>query len=167
MPKNKKDIDAVCRGCSKTFKACSRFKVEFCGQTCKERHNRPVVHDRSCSHCGNTFTPASNHHKFLYCSEYCRGSVHWAKRRATKRRATVEDVSPHKVFARDGWRCQACNVRTPKHLRGTIKANAPELDHVQPLSKGGAHSYANTQCLCRRCNSIKGAKPMGQLSLTL
>jgi 5-methylcytosine-specific restriction endonuclease McrA len=23
------------------------------------------------------------------------------------------------------------------------------------LSKGGAHTYANTQCLCRKCNSDK------------
>ena len=32
---------------------------------------------------------------------------------------------------------------------------SPELDHIHPVSKGGAHSYANTQCLCRQCNAGK------------
>jgi 5-methylcytosine-specific restriction endonuclease McrA len=31
-------------------------------------------------------------------------------------------------------------------------------DHVVPLSKGGEHSLANSQILCRSCNASKGAK---------
>jgi 5-methylcytosine-specific restriction endonuclease McrA len=67
----------------------------------------------------------------------------------------VENVDPFKVFARDKWHCQDCGVATPRSKRGSYDADAPELDHIKPLSKGGAHSYKNTQCLCRRCNQEK------------
>lgn len=61
--------------------------------------------------------------------------------------------------------CIVCGKKTPPHRRGTTHRRAPELDHILPLSKGGAHSAANTQCACRECNSTKGARPLGQLLL--
>jgi 5-methylcytosine-specific restriction endonuclease McrA len=88
-----------------------------------------------------------------------------AARRARKKGAEYEPVNPLKVFERDGWRCQLCGVKTPKTKRGTYSDQAPELDHIIPLSAGGSHSYLNTQCACRRCNQEKSDKPMGQLLL--
>lgn len=32
------------------------------------------------------------------------------------------------------------------------------LDHIVPISKGGPHTYSNTQCLCRDCNLKKSDK---------
>ena len=66
-----------------------------------------------------------------------------------------ETVNPFSVFERDEWRCQHCGCETPKNARGTGWPNEPTLDHVLPMSLDGAHSYANTQCLCRRCNTAK------------
>lgn len=76
-------------------------------------------------------------------------------RKAKVRAVTVEAVNPFRVFERDGWLCRLCGVATPRAKRGTYEDDAPELDHVVPLAKGGAHSYANTQCACRRCNGLK------------
>lgn len=55
-----------------------------------------------------------------------------------------------RVFERDGWRCGLCG--------GHVEPEDASLDHVVPLSKGGEHSYANTQCTHWKCNNTKGAK---------
>lgn len=80
------------------------------------------------------------------------------KRKALERGAKIgKAFDPFLVFKRDGWRCQMCGVSTPQKLRGTTNPNAPELDHITPLSKGGKHTMDNTQCSCRCCNIGKGA----------
>lgn len=49
---------------------------------------------------------------------------------------------------------------------GTYKVNAPELDHIIPIAKGGAHVWSNLQCACRECNAAKSDKaPSGQIGL--
>lgn len=98
------------------------------------------------------------------CSDKCSKSLEAkikriarATRRTRKREnGKAERFDPIEILDRDKWKCQACGVRTPKSKRGTYAPNAPELDHIIPLSKGGEHSRLNTQCLCRSCNGAKG-----------
>jgi len=79
-----------------------------------------------------------------------------AKRRARTKQVTAESlIVPARVFEWAGWKCEQCGVETPKELRGKVANNAPELDHIVPLSKGGAHVRQNLQCLCRQCNIKK------------
>jgi 5-methylcytosine-specific restriction endonuclease McrA len=47
------------------------------------------------------------------------------------------------VFARDDWTCQYCG------------RPAENVDHVQPRSRGGTHTWDNVVAACRRCNSKK------------
>lgn len=119
---------------------------------------------RPCATCGQPVGYRLGRPK-EYCSRDChrRSDAHRAAKRiskaarsARKRGAVVsESVSPRRVFERAGWRCQICGVKTPAKYRGTHRHDAPELDHVVPLSKGGAHTYANAQCACRACNQWK------------
>lgn len=88
-----------------------------------------------------------------------------ARRRALERGVTAERIDPIKVFERDGWRCHMCQCKTPRDLRGTYHDRAPELDHVIPLAAGGAHTWGNVKCSCRKCNAIKSDKPLGQLGM--
>lgn len=88
-----------------------------------------------------------------------------ARRRSLIRSARVESVDPFKVFDRDKWRCKLCGAKTPKSKRGTYADDAPELDHIIPVSKGGDHTYLNTQCTCRKCNGSKSDRPLGQMLL--
>jgi 5-methylcytosine-specific restriction endonuclease McrA len=89
-----------------------------------------------------------------------------ARRRARKKGSSrIERVSPLKVFERDGWRCGICGKLTLRTQRGKMHPRAPELDHIVTLADGGDHTYANTQCACRKCNGLKGAKTYGQLHL--
>jgi 5-methylcytosine-specific restriction endonuclease McrA len=81
---------------------------------------------------------------------------HKASRIARIRGASrIERFDPFYIFERDKWTCKCCGVKTPKKLRGTIEDNAPELDHIIPISLGGTHTKDNAQLLCRACNISK------------
>lgn len=106
------------------------------------------------------------------CSAHHRAAVASSRRgsksheRRAKRFGVERRYFPARtVLERDGWRCKLCGVKTPEKLRGTLDPRAPELDHIVPLSQGGPHTKQNTQCACRRCNSLKGAKAAGQTLL--
>lgn len=40
---------------------------------------------------------------------------------------------------------------------------SPSIDHVIPLSRGGAHAMGNVQSAHLRCNSSKGDKLIGEV----
>lgn len=46
--------------------------------------------------------------------------------------------------------CYWCKIRVPIKRR--------HVDHITPVSKGGAHVLANLCCACSTCNQRKGAK---------
>ena len=99
---------------------------------------------------------------------YKRHKKAWRlRRKALERGATVsQKFHPFEVFDRDGWKCQICGIKTPKELRGSYKPNAPELDHIIPISKGGQHTMTNSQTSCRSCNGAKSNKDSrGQMGL--
>lgn len=166
-----------CRACSAPFGARSRSA--FCSGACANayppafalvkaiRLHKQDAKVVNCAECNAQFCPLYGASHALLCDP-CKVVRHRASKamhRVLKRAATVEMVDPFRVFDRDAWRCQLCDIKTPKSKRGTYADNAPELDHIMPLSKGGAHSYINTQCACRKCNGLKSDKPMGQMLL--
>lgn len=142
---------------------------KFCNVNCRDAFNwkrEPF----ECRGCGKNVVPEYGRRQRYYCNKSCSENhnrrIGKAKRKALIRGATFsENVDPFKVFDRDGWRCQICLRKTPKSKRGTVDDRAPELDHIVPLSKGGTHSYNNTQCTCRRCNGLKSDNVYGQIPM--
>lgn len=145
----------------------------------------PVLH-AECRTCGTEFNRSDGGSTRFFCSKRCKDEKEKLTRKAARNSPAVkmarridkkmrralsrganggERVDPLKVFERDGWRCGLCGSMTLKSARGSTHDRAPELDHIIPLALGGAHSYANTQCACRRCNGAKGATARGQLRL--
>jgi 5-methylcytosine-specific restriction endonuclease McrA len=126
---------------------------------------------RPCQWCGVEFIPVYGDKRSVFCSDKCclkqsKQAGKTPRKRARKYGVPYESVSRIKVFNRDGWKCQICGRRTPRNRMGTLRPDAPELDHRIPISKGGAHSYANVQCACRECNIAKGNRSSaGQLPL--
>lgn len=136
---------------------------------------------RHCANCSAPFVAMSGEQfsSTKFCSKVCQNALARtrpgyremqkqakARRRARKKGAAkIERVSPTKVFERDGWRCGICGKLTLQTKRGKMHPRAPELDHIVTLADGGDHTYANTQCACRKCNGLKGAKTYGQLHL--
>lgn len=79
---------------------------------------------------------------------------------------TSEIFAPLDVHTRDGWTCQLCyqpidqNIAWPDPM-------SPSIDHIIPLSKGGAHALSNVQSAHLGCNSSKGDKDMVDVVLML
>lgn len=173
-----------CNACAKLF--VSKRKRAYCCDGCKPKqksiHVSQIKHSAICKHCGVEFVQRSTGGRpSEYCGDECRDAKNRiikqlcraAKRKASgsdshRRRARrygckYEHVVINKVLERDGYKCKLCGIKTPKHKRGPFDDDAPELDHIVPISKGGPHTYLNTQCACRKCNNLKSDKPMGQM----
>jgi 5-methylcytosine-specific restriction endonuclease McrA len=175
--------------CLECGSLCSRYGQKFCSDLCRTSEQRRKAKQRrkalfpvrsrelQCQNatCGRTFV-----HQFKkgdgekkYCSPRCmkresrRGQSQPESRARHAGRVVAYGIKPLLVFERDGWRCQLCGVRTPKRLRGTQDAAAPEIDHIIPLSKGGGHTWDNVQCACKRCNNTKSDTILGQLRLAV
>jgi hypothetical protein len=135
-----------------------------------------------CSVCGQVFErPLYRSGKHTLCSSECRRLSQRLQNRKSRHKnggknaerarkrglPTERGVGPIGVCSRDKWKCQMCGVSTPRRLRGTYHDQAPEVDHIIPLSLSGSpgHVWSNVQCACRRCNIAKGNRPCGQLRL--
>ena len=111
------------------------------------REDHPLPESLNCSQCGASFKPVTANQQ--RCDDCGMLRRRWAS-------IPHDDwFHPFAVFRRDGWKCQHCGSATPENLRGTLFENAPVLDHILPVSHGGAHTMANTQCLCWKCNGFK------------
>ena len=118
----------------------------------KKRVFKPLLVHK-CTQCGNDLL-----RKRRLCFT-CIQSNTLAKdaiRRSKYKQLEREPINKITVFDRDKWKCKMCKVSTPVRLMGTMNKNAPTLDHIVPLSKGGSHTYNHVQLLCRHCNcSVK------------
>jgi 5-methylcytosine-specific restriction endonuclease McrA len=70
-------------------------------------------------------------------------------------RQTRVAITRRAVFARDGHRCQYCG------------AQAENIDHVIPRSRGGLHTWENVVAACRRCNAAKEDRLLEDSGFTL
>lgn len=80
-----------------------------------------------------------------------------ANRRAREREAFVEVVDRAVLYQRDRGMCGLCG----RHVSGADAS----VDHIIPLSKGGLHSYANTQIAHLVCNLKRGNRGPAQVRL--
>lgn len=95
-----------------------------------------------------------------YNQEYYEANSHkWVAARA-KRQQIIDSFPPvnrREILERDGGQCRCCGT--------ALTVRTFELDHIVPLSLGGAHERYNLQALCRPCNRRKWANLEGQVSL--
>lgn len=174
-----------CEICQQDFIAAG-VGGRLCSDECRaedmRRRSRAIEIDNhrkkaktcKCRACGVLFSPLYATKKRAFCSETCakrqarrdgRGGCNNAQR-AKRLGLTRKYFNERKILERDGWACYLCGQPTPPELRGTYEPNAPELDHIVPLSKGGAHIKENVACICRRCNGEKGNRTLGEMGLT-
>lgn len=155
---------------------CVRCGVNIDHRDVRSRHCSPRCRDRdqvgsvigtvrNCAHCGEEFAPSKNPN--IYCNRKCGARADLvnnrdryrrvnAARRALERGAWAGEAFTHKqVFDRDGWICQLCLAPIDWNITGRDPL-APALDHIIPISKGGAHALDNVWASRFGCNARKG-----------
>lgn len=162
-----------CRTCSSWFVAHPSNQV-VCSRACRLEEGRQrfaatwvgtPTRAYVCQVCGVGFERQGRHGRPQYCSSRC--AVRSDTARARKRRTNAirkarqvgvrfERFDDRDVFARDNWCCQICGLATNRAAHH-LDPDAPTLDHVIALARGGDHTLANVQTAHRRCNERKGA----------
>ena len=71
-------------------------------------------------------------------------------------RPTVR-LTKKEVFRRDHYSCQYCGART----------HSLTLDHVNPRSRGGEHTWTNLVTACPECNVKKGGRSLQEARMNL
>ncbi len=86
-----------------------------------------------------------------------KGRIYSAQRRARLRQRPVETFAFREILLRDRGCCRICGwpVSTKHAWPHPLSAS---LDHVVPISRGGAHLRSNVQLAHLRCNLRKAAK---------
>lgn len=140
-------IQAVCLNCGGEFQYCVGCRPRrFCSQYCY-RHYERVHMDAETTH---RLSLASN--------------ARYRKREALKRGALAEAVSYSEIYERDAWICGICKQPVDR-CRDWPDPLSASIDHIVPLSRGGAHTAGNLQCAHLRCNSSKSNRGYGLVNL--
>ena len=153
-----------CGQCQTSFspaRSDSWYCSNSCAQKAKYYRTLPQKPTRECSECGKDITELRVDANT--CSSYCGGVrakrlnrsrylVSQQQREAIKRQATVGYGVPErewiKILSRFNYSCYYCSEQNIKLT----------MDHIVPISRGGAHSIGNVAPACGSCNSSKGTK---------
>lgn len=144
---------------SKRFcsKACENrfYRCENASKTCGEIGcDKPLVAKGLCAMHWRRKARAEGREKAPVWDESRKAN--WKKREALKRGANgAESFSYPDVYERDSWVCGLCGESIDRSLSWPDPLSV-SLDHIVPLSKGGAHTMANVQAAHLVCNVSKG-----------
>lgn len=107
-----------------------------------------------CGDCGDWFTRRSNGRDAPFCSNKCRQRVARGNRRALEAGCKITPGRRYLVHDRDGWTCKLCGF--PVNEQAVVPAvDAPVIDHIVSLARGGDHAPHNWQTAHFICNSYK------------
>lgn len=137
-----------------------------------ERFNE-LYRIRECKNCGEEFTIAlSGRQGGVYCSDRCarkyRNKNHERRREDFFEKIDKDlDITLQKLYKRDRGVCGICGGKCDYEdyivKNGVVVTGDyyPSIDHINPVSKGGSHTWDNIQLAHRVCNSRKGNKTGG------
>lgn len=169
-------VDRVCPVCGKTYMIyLSQIRWtpgigQYCSRPCRSaaaRASRPAIPLRptsvSCPQCGEVFAWRAGK---TYCSRTCKTRAHSRTRRHVLRAGggRVPIFTLREVAERDGWRCHLCGRAVVDRPWSGRPLDAT-LDHLVPVSDGGAHTMDNVALAHRRCNQRRGVTGPAQLRL--
>lgn len=139
----------ICSWCLTSFPA-RNWNKKYCSEKCriaavKEQLTRIRYDKRKCRQCSKEFF--AHHKKQIYCSKNCR-------EKTAARKYKFKTTFIWEVLNRDNFACQYCG-RNPTQDKVKL-----EVDHIKPKDDGGDDEFNNLTTACRRCNSLKGNRPL-------
>lgn len=84
------------------------------------------------------------------------------RREARKLALDAERIDIERVWERDGWVCWICRAPVDPTKRFPDPSSR-SIDHVIPLARGGAHTFANVATAHLRCNISKKDRLLSHL----
>lgn len=150
--------ERACDGCGDVLTVTVRRAAEtwvFCSRPCKDKEVRQKRErlqskpERNCVHCGVAM-PKAMRADARFCSEACNSAAHKLKRKGMPRREILRAY----IIERDRSICHLCGKK--------VEPGEIHLDHVIPLSLGGAHDETNIRVSHAFCNLSKHARPMNE-----
>lgn len=163
----------TCPQCHAEFRPEKSLKQKYCSPKCAQDFSRDSL-SRECSapDCDRPVRAKSlcnMHYRRKMRAEGAewdsddqpwsdRRRANWKKRYALGRGAAdAESFSYGEIFDRDNWTCGICSDPVDRLLEWPDPMSA-SLDHIVPVSQGGAHVRDNAQCAHLGCNVSKGAR---------
>jgi len=163
----KKQIQKRCQWCGSDFVTTYPNK-KYCSAACGYEGNLRdkrvkwaaefVPKQFACKECGAKVVTECGKPFRSFCSIECQERYfsrgYNQRRKKQVQLAYKEPVSFKKIYKRDKGICCICgmpvlNDKSPTNIWGAT------IDHIVPLSQGGAHEPANCQLAHRICNSLK------------
>ena len=115
---------------------------------------RQIEQTKTCQECGNDFTAYKSNAR--WCSVVCRRR--FTAREESRRRGPIRPdhvlYTDREIFERDGWRCHLCREAVDPNVPRRHRDGAT-IDHLVPLSLGGADEPNNVATAHNRCNREK------------
>ena len=158
-------------GCVKTFHKRQRSKAEV-DAGIAARRALPLKHPppknphpvgAQCRYCTATVSRAGR----VQCDECLANKAnkreHRRRYRAAKASSSGEPYADYVIADAFAWKCQLCGKAIPKAAKYPDPRSL-SIDHVLPVSLGGADDAANVQPAHLRCNLTKrnGVRPEGE-----
>lgn len=169
---NKNSRSKVCKACSpirkklqqELFKASAQYKRILAAKREKNRSKQAI--SRICIRCGKAFTCTLRRWAAKYCARKCARKAQKRTREYHKRAkgGKISVVRFNEIWIRDQGKCQLCGKKANRKLKPPHPL-AATIDHIKPLSKGGAHESINVQIAHFICNSRRSDRGAGQYRL--
>jgi predicted nucleic acid-binding Zn ribbon protein len=149
-------IKVACRRCTTVFTTDVHTKL-YCSKRCRTNkdHQVATVRQATCARCAQEFSTDRSWQ--VHCSPRCTKGAHRDRREAAERAtstAVIDRVNRGAVYTRDGFICQLCDYPTNPDV-AVPDYEAPTIDHIVPLARGGSHTMDNVQTAHFLCNMLK------------
>jgi hypothetical protein len=164
----------VCPECGVEFTPSNNLHQKYCSATCMKNHNGHESKTKICSVNGCARPMIARGMCLMHYKRWLRSQgklqdpwnerrrKNYELRRARKKsNGPFEDFSNDEIYERDHWVCGICGNPVDRSLVWPDPMSV-SLDHIVPLSRGGAHTRANVRCTHLHCNVSKGAQIVAQ-----